>query len=275
LKFAGCCATLWHLCFIHLLPLEALQERDALTEQPEPNQRDISSPRQSIPIDPSPLQDNPAIQRHPNTDQIESASSIARELHWLEKLNIVGQLSLVAVGVMAASIYGCQLESMNAQLKEMQNQTKIQKNVRIESERAWVGINFPNWDAGEEISGRGFGVPIELVNTGRTPARKVSIRAKVIIVHGQFGPTDLDPLVSQHYILIRYELIQPDQKIRFPFVPALDVDGDGNTVTVVTTPELRTHVKDATYTVTITGRVTYEDFIGGEHGLRSAINLMA
>lgn len=49
----------------------------------------------------------------------DDARAVARELHWFEKLNILGQLILVIVGIIAASIYGCQLHTMNGQLKEM------------------------------------------------------------------------------------------------------------------------------------------------------------
>jgi hypothetical protein len=45
-------------------------------------------------------------------------------LHWLEKLNIVGQLSLVGVGIIAAAIYGCQLHTMNGQLDAMNGSGK-------------------------------------------------------------------------------------------------------------------------------------------------------
>ena len=44
---------------------------------------------------------------------------IEREVHWLEKLNIISQTSLVVVGIIAAVIYGCQLRTMNGQLNQM------------------------------------------------------------------------------------------------------------------------------------------------------------
>jgi hypothetical protein len=59
-------------------------------------------------------QDRPSTnteQSDPNNNRA-NASQVARELHWLEKLNIVGQMGLVIVGIVAASIYGCQLSEM-------------------------------------------------------------------------------------------------------------------------------------------------------------------
>ncbi len=56
-----------------------------------------------------------ATQSEPSGD----TGSVRKELHWLERLNIFGQLSLALVGIVAAIIYGFQLKTMNGQLNEM------------------------------------------------------------------------------------------------------------------------------------------------------------
>jgi hypothetical protein len=53
-----------------------------------------------------------------------AASETKRELHWLEKLNFGGQFCLVIVGIIAASIYGCQLGVMKSQLSQMEGSSK-------------------------------------------------------------------------------------------------------------------------------------------------------
>jgi hypothetical protein len=97
-----------------------------------PNQNEGSNPPGDSPPNPrpsnretptvliTPKQPIPGDYQTADTRDNFTASETKRELHWLEKLNFAGQLSLVVVGVVAASIYGCQLKTMNGQLKEMQ-----------------------------------------------------------------------------------------------------------------------------------------------------------
>jgi hypothetical protein len=71
----------------------------------------------------------------------DNASKIARELHWLEKLNIAGQMSLVIVGIIAASIYGCQLSVMRGTLTEMK------RSGEQSTEQVWSAVGNINWMA--------------------------------------------------------------------------------------------------------------------------------
>lgn len=58
------------------------------------------------------------------TGSTEAADAIETELHWLEKLNLAGQIFLVVVGTAAACIYGCQLQVMRGQLAEMKGSSE-------------------------------------------------------------------------------------------------------------------------------------------------------
>ncbi len=54
-----------------------------------------------------------------NSGTDEKAPATKKELHFLERLNIFANLSLVIVGIIAASIYHRQLTAMQGQLNEM------------------------------------------------------------------------------------------------------------------------------------------------------------
>lgn len=103
-----------------------------MTEEPneaqEPNRAgDAAQPTfptsESLPV--TVLERIPSTQKgNAGKNNSDSAPSVARELHWLEKLNIAGQMGLVVVGIVAASIYGCQLHVMQGQLCVMTQQLK-------------------------------------------------------------------------------------------------------------------------------------------------------
>jgi hypothetical protein len=73
-------------------------------------------------------------------DKTGDLRQVARELHWLEKLNIVGQLSLVVVGTIAALIYGSQLRTMKRQLEVMNKQVTLSQEQLEASQRAWIEV---------------------------------------------------------------------------------------------------------------------------------------
>lgn len=69
---------------------------------------------QSLVANPMTIEDGAVADTEQKTSNGEqtNTSQVARELHWLERLNIFGQMGLVIVGIVAASIYGCQLHEM-------------------------------------------------------------------------------------------------------------------------------------------------------------------
>ncbi len=75
------------------------------------------------------------------TSNISEAKNIARELHWLEKLNFAGQIALVLVGVGALYIYHEQLQAMQGQLTEMKTSGETS------SDQMWSAIRNMNWIA--------------------------------------------------------------------------------------------------------------------------------
>jgi hypothetical protein len=88
-----------------------------------PNENEGSNLPGDSPPPPPPLATSPQQMGEPAQTVIarqnEEAPASKRELHVLEKINIFGQLGLVVIGIAAASIYGCQLHTMNGQLAEM------------------------------------------------------------------------------------------------------------------------------------------------------------
>lgn len=120
-----------------------------MTEKPdepgEPNdtQGNPSAPSGSgphIPVAPN-KGGPPDTQRSEANPDPNSASSVRRELHWLEILNFIGQLVLAGVGVVAASIYGCQLSVMRGQLQEMK------RSGEQSTDQVWKAIGNINWEA--------------------------------------------------------------------------------------------------------------------------------
>jgi hypothetical protein len=86
---------------------------------PQPETPNATTP--VLPI--TPQQGIPSAPQTTNSRQDENAAATKRELHFLEKLNFIGQFCLVIVGVIAAFIYGYQLSVMNRTLIEIQKQT--------------------------------------------------------------------------------------------------------------------------------------------------------
>jgi hypothetical protein len=87
----------------------------------------------------APSQDSLISQKTNSANNVNDTQQVARELHWLEKLNIVGQLSLVAVGIIAACIYGFQLKVMRGTLSEMK------RSGEQSTAQMWAAIDNVNW----------------------------------------------------------------------------------------------------------------------------------
>jgi hypothetical protein len=89
--------------------------------QPDNSDRNPNAQGPVSPILPiSPQSGGPGAPRTKNSANNIAETATAKELHWLEKLNFAGQFCLVIVGIIAASIYGCQLSVMKGQLGQME-----------------------------------------------------------------------------------------------------------------------------------------------------------
>jgi hypothetical protein len=85
------------------------------------------------------------------------------------------EAAAVCIGLSVAIIYYRQLDAMQRQFREMQEQTRLQRQTGINTERAWVGLDVPitldRIDAqGEHIRIRGH---YSIKNFGHGPAFKV------------------------------------------------------------------------------------------------------
>ena len=120
-----------------------------------------------------------------------STKQIARELHWLEKLNIFGQMGLVVVGIIAASIYGCQLHqmkrtndltqqalnsnlvSLNQTLAKMQKQVDAADAANKLTRQSLSGTEGAFIVAPPRLAVDQNQVVISFMNAGKVPARNV------------------------------------------------------------------------------------------------------
>jgi hypothetical protein len=180
-----------------------------VTEQPKPSGEGNSPDNQpSAKLTPGPILPSAPENREPSASQANTSrnnagdSETKRELHWLEKLNFAGQLCLVLVGGIAASIYGCQLKVMQGQLSQMEGSSqqtdkllglyqqqlgkldesisqasrlatateKANSNV-LTADRPWFGATLTQQDAIEV--GKIPSATIIFVNSGKRPARVV------------------------------------------------------------------------------------------------------
>jgi hypothetical protein len=191
---------------------------------------DSASKKHGIPRDPQPAR----------TTNDLTASETKKELHWLEKLNFGGQLSLVIVGIIAACIYGCQLKTMKSQLTEMSKQyPEIQqsadaakvaadtaKNSLTQSidffrtdERAWIvidGIDKTTYPGTALIPAESFKYKIWPKNVGKTVARNVRILVENAGDGGMLGSNERGIRMSQDQLFRendnpRKRAIVPDQ----------------------------------------------------------------
>lgn len=135
-----------------------------------------------------------------NADGQLDPRSSENELHWLEKLNFISQSCLVLVGIAAASIYGCQLHTMNGQLQQMkgssqqtdrllclyqQQLSKLDQSISeasrlatatetansnvLAADRPWFGAILTAQDSIEV--GKVPSATIQFINSGKRPAK--------------------------------------------------------------------------------------------------------
>lgn len=103
----------------------------------------------------------------------EEAPASKRELHILEKINIYGQLGLVVLGGIAASIYGCQLQQMKRTVENTETYFRT-------DERAWVEIEpiKPVLLDNNPKFGATFTCDVYLKNVGKTVATDIVVKAR-------------------------------------------------------------------------------------------------
>jgi hypothetical protein len=167
---------------------------DASSENPDTAPPHLRVPPQQGNLGTTPYQEsagNPAETR-----------KIARELHWLEKLNFGGQIALVLVGIVALVIYHGQLTAMRDQLKEMRGgsedthtlalaakdqavaslaQAQILSRSLEASQRPWLDVEASPGAAftiDEQHRAHSW-IRVHFVNVGHSPAINVSAVAKV------------------------------------------------------------------------------------------------
>ncbi len=197
------------------------RKEDGVTEEPYESDKPDNTSCESDPsfapapilrVSPQPAPGGTA-QRDKGKNKGDDAGSLRKELHILEKIHIFGQLCLVAVGISAAFIYGCQLGVMSNQLAEMKSssnqmtqlitlygqqhdeakrsadaaksQADTSSNAFIlseanfrQDERAWVEIGEIRHQLAldDPKVGRAYEFQLFLKNMGRTVARDVRVR---------------------------------------------------------------------------------------------------
>lgn len=200
---------------------------------------------------------------------------IARELHWLEKLNIAGQMGLVIVGIVAACIYGCQLSVMRGQLAEIVKQyPEIQKSAQAaqdsvtnadanfrRDQRAWIGFSFVPGNITFTV-GKSFLVPTMLINSGKTPAKNVEGNI-VVGVFKRGRPLDFSYTPGHAIYRVAAGTIFPGGSINESFEGI--EHGTGRANAIIITKPLADDILNSRSLVIVHGRITYRDIFGGEH----------
>jgi len=148
--------------------------------QSQPNAQFQSSP--ILPIAPQPKPSSEAQGKNGAEDEPNN-SEIRKELHFLEKINIFGQLGLVVIGIGALCIYGCQLGVMRDTLS---------------LERPWIGpvartLVFDNSDPAKgHLKALGW----HYRNGGRTVATRMRFNLEFKL--GPLEPTESTVPVSEN-----------------------------------------------------------------------------
>jgi hypothetical protein len=203
-------------------------------------------------------------QSQQTTDNPATAASVAKELHWLEKLNIIGQLGLVAVGIIAACIYGNQLGEMRKTTKATQQSvTDAQLNFRRD-ERAWMGFSFVPGTITFTV-GKSFFVPTLLINTGKTPAKNVEGNI-VVGIFERGKPLDFAYTSGHTNYRIAAGTIFPNGSITESFQAIRH--GETSAEAIVIDKPLLGELLNSTKLVIVHGKVTYEDIFGVQHWTR-------
>lgn len=158
------------------MPNESEGGKPAGDSQNDPLLSNIVPPQQGVP-------------RNQNAATVNNDFATAetqRELHWLEKLNFGGQFCLVIVGIVAACIYGRQLNTMNSQLTQMskqsseiEKQTDLMKDETIGTKGALLQFD-PHLNVLSSLKGDSpvFVNQIRAV-TGRVTAQRIAVELSV------------------------------------------------------------------------------------------------
>ncbi len=203
-------------------------------------------------------------QSQQTTDDPATAAGVAKELHWLEKLSIIGQLSLVAVGITAACIYGGQLGEMRKTTKATQNSVaNAELNFRRD-ERAWIGFSFVPGPISFTV-GKSFFVPTLLINTGKTPANNVEGNI-VVGVFERGKPLDFAYTSGHANYRISAGTIFPNGSFTESFQAIRH--GEINAEAIVIDKPLLGELLSSTKLVIVHGKVTYVDIFGVQHWTR-------
>ncbi|MGI8961990.1 MAG: hypothetical protein ACR2IV_19970 [Bryobacteraceae bacterium] len=91
---------------------------------------------------PDPIIESPPHSGENNPDHtVANTKKLTAELHWLEKLNITGQIILAIVGIWALIIYSGQLSVMRGTLAEVKTSGETTR------QQIWSAIGNMNWMA--------------------------------------------------------------------------------------------------------------------------------
>jgi hypothetical protein len=104
------------------------------------------------------------------------------------------EVSAVAVGLCVAIIYILQLQQMTIATQATRDSVDAARDASHLDQRAWIGIRFQDAQVIKQQVGMLFSVPIEISNTGRTPAREVEIDANCTILRKNGDLLDLNRL---------------------------------------------------------------------------------
>jgi hypothetical protein len=182
-----------------------------------------------------------------NDDKEPSMNAFARVTSSLKSnFKLVLESIAVIVGIAVLFVYGGQLSVM-------------QQTLRAE-QRAWLSAKGPE-SSPTITDGQPIKTLVHVVNTGRTPAKNVSIETVVDIIRNNEDPISSRALSHHHATT---GVIWPNDPID---IPAELLEGNGFTKKLVT-PEMHAALTAGQAYIVIYGKVEYTDIFNVSHRTR-------
>ena len=170
----------------------------------------------------------------------------------------------ISTVILTAALAGFALWSVfvfDGQLQEMHRATEVANtNFRID-ERAWLSLGFAGQTYDFKIN-EPFSVPIEIANTGKTPAKEVK---GYIAVHTMMkgDPVDFDYSPGHAVYKVDAGTVFPNQHLPNSYKGVRH--GAEHAEDIIVTIALRKQISSGDVIIVALGRITYRDVMGVEH----------
>jgi hypothetical protein len=199
----------------------------------------------------------------PEAEKEKQASGKPMEkLHPIHHAAFWVQLGLGVIGIAAILIYWGQLCEMRKTAKLTQDSvTNADRNFRID-ERAWMAFGFKDQGSITLTFNKSFLVPVELRNTGKTPAKNIH-GVVVVGVFKKGEPLDFTYTFGHAHYGVQAGAVFPNGSIVESFEAIKH--GQEHAEAIIFTPSLKDELFNARSFIVTYGRIDYNDIFGREH----------